>query len=137
MLAAMSPGAVLRSQAQTQIPATFVLPSAAADTNQTGFVFRVHQVASGQPNENSRTENQLAGLLGDNIADPAAQGTAIAPASPASPSTAPIRFDLPGPINLSLGGTENAGNFFPDDPIPGLPGATTNSDNVAGRYSRG
>ncbi len=124
-------GMAHHSQAQTQIPATFVLPSTAADTGQPGFIWRLHQVASGQPNENSRTERQLAGLLGDNIADPAAFGVAVAPASPASPSTAPIRFDIAGVMNLSLNGAEYAGNFSPDDVMPGLPGTTGSYDNAA------
>jgi hypothetical protein len=131
MIASVFFGMVLPSQAQTQIPGTFVLPSTAANTSQPGFVWHIHQVASTQPNENSRTEKQLAGLLGDNLADPAAQGVAMAPASPASPSTAPIRFDIAGVMNMSLNGAEYAGNFSPDDVMPGVPGTTGSYDNLA------
>ncbi len=130
-VAAFSVGTALLSQAQTQIPATFVLPSGTADTSQPGFIWRVHQVATLQPNDNTRTENQLAGLLGDNLANPAAAGAAIAPASPASPATAPIRFDIMGVLNLSLNGTENQGNFLPDGVMPGIPGTTGSYDSVA------
>src|SRR5688572_19070588 len=86
-------GAGLPSYGQTQIPRTFVLPSSAADASQPGFIWRVHQVDGWQPNENSRTEKQLAGLLGVNLANPNAVGAAIAPAAPANPPTAPIEFN--------------------------------------------
>lgn len=115
----------------TTVPSTFVLPSSAADTSQPGFVWRVHEVATGQPNNNARSEAELAGLLGDNVADPNAQGTAIGPASPANPSTAPIAFQIPGVINMSVGYGASAGNFTPDDPMPGLPGLTGSYENAA------
>src|SRR5260370_12193437 len=88
---------------QPAIPTTFSLPSAAADTSKPGFVWRIHQVVTGQPNDNARTEAQLAGLLGDNIADPNAQGVAIAPSSPPNPSTAPIAFNIDSVVELSAG----------------------------------
>ncbi|HEY5915467.1 MAG TPA: hypothetical protein VJA21_33200 [Verrucomicrobiae bacterium] len=113
------------------IPATFVLPSSAADATQPGFIWRIHQVASSQDNNNTRTENQLAGALGENMADPYAQSIALAPALPPDPSTAPITFEIETAINLSIWGAENAGNFAPDDAFPGLPGWTANHDNVA------
>ena len=50
--------------------------AANVDTTKRGFIWNVHQVNTGQPNNNVRTENQLAGALGANIADPSAQGPA-------------------------------------------------------------
>src|SRR3989442_327674 len=91
------------AQGQPTVPTTFVLPSSAADTSKPGFVWRIHEVSTGQPNSNARTETELAGLLGDNIADPNAQGTAIGPATPANPSTPPITFELPGVITMTVG----------------------------------
>jgi len=118
-------------QADTNVPATFVLPSSAGDASKLGFVWRVHQVASIQPNDNDRTEAELAGLLGDNIADPNAQGIAIAPSTPPSPSTAPISFDISTVINLSVFGGQFNGNFGPDDQMPGLPNAIGGYENAA------
>jgi len=58
------------SHAQTVIPATSALPLSAADTSKPGFLWRVHQVETSQPTTLARTEAQLAGLLGNNVADP-------------------------------------------------------------------
>jgi hypothetical protein len=106
------------------VPGTFVLPVTAADASQPGFVWRVHQVATTQPNSNKRTEDQLAGLLGDNIADPSARGIALANAAPPVPSTAPIAFDIAGVLNLNGPQWGTDGNFGPDDAMPGMPGLT-------------
>src|SRR5262245_59116789 len=114
------------SQAQTNvIPTTYAYPSSAADTNKPGFIWRIHQVTSAQGNSNTRTEQQLAGLLGSNVADPSAQGVALAPAAPPSPDTAPITFEIASVINVAPGGG-NYGNFTPDDQMPGMPGQTGN-----------
>ena len=53
------------------------------------------------------------------------------PALPASPSTAPITFEIGTVINLCLS-WESAGNFVPDDAFPGLPGLTGSENFVAG-----
>jgi hypothetical protein len=121
-------------QAQTAIPSTFVLPSSAADTEKPGFNWRIHQVASSQPDSNARTEAQLAGLLGDNIADPNAQSIAIAPASPADPATAPLMFEIATVINMNVLPGRWAGNF-PDDQMPGLPNVAGGFENVAGEVT--
>jgi hypothetical protein len=124
--------APLRLQAQPTLPTTFLLPSSAADTSQPGFVWRIHQVTTPQPNDNGRTEAQLAGLLGANVADPNAQGIALAPASPASPATAPISFNINTVINLSAHPDDiYNGYFVPDSQMPGLPGTTGSYDNAA------
>ncbi len=125
-------------QGQPTISTTFVLPSSAADASKPGFVWRVHQVATAQHNNNARTEAQLAGLLGENIADPNAQGVALAHSSPPNPSTAPIAFDIGTVINLSaVAGDNFNGNFVPDDQMPGLPGTTGNTITLLPRSLHG
>lgn len=119
--------------AQTPVPSTFVLPSSAADMSQPGFVWRVHEVTASQGNDNVRTEDELAGLLGVNVADPNAQGVAIGPAAPADPTTAPITFGIGTVVNMSAVSWDiYTGNFVPDDPMPGLPGLTGSYENAAG-----
>src|SRR6266516_3128638 len=139
---AVTASTVGKLQAQTTIPATHVLPSSAGDTTKPGFIWRFSQVASGEPNQLAWAEDQLAGLHGDNLADPTAAGVAIGPANPPSPSTAPITFEIPGFINLSKAeGITQRGNFqsrtnpiinYPDQQMPGLPGTTGGTDNSAG-----
>ncbi len=112
------------AKGQPTIPSTFVLQPTAGDTSQPGFVWRIHQAYSPTtlPNLNTRTEEQLAGLLGVNYAAPWAQGVAIAPAAEASPETAPITFEIDSVINLSIYEGEWNGTFGPDSQMPGLPG---------------
>src|SRR6266536_1445393 len=84
----------------TTIPETHVLPSSSADATKPGFIFNISQVAQDtHPNLLSNAEKQLAGLFGDNLADPSAAGVASGPAQPPNPSTAPIRFEIPTVIN--------------------------------------
>ncbi len=117
-------------QTTNAIPDTYRLPSSAADTTKPGFVWRVHQVTSAQPNSSARTESQLAGELGANVADPNAQGIAIAVTSPPSPDTAPITFEIEGVLNLSRVSSD-LGNFPADDQMPGIPGTTGSTDYIA------
>src|SRR4051812_39160811 len=112
------------------IPTGNVLPSTAADTNKTGFRFRIHQTAGAYATSIARTESQLAGQLGDNVADPTVQGPASDVAAPASPSTAPIEFIIPSVINVNQGGGGAGGFFTPDDQMPGVPGTTGSGDNM-------
>ena len=133
---AVNASTVGKLQAQTTIPATHVLPSSAGDTNKPGFIWRFSQVASGEPNQLAWAEDQLAGLHGDNLADPTAAGVAVGPANPPNPSTAPITFEIPGFINLSKSDTiTQRGNFrspdYPDQQMPGLPGTTGGTDSSA------
>jgi hypothetical protein len=121
---------IIQSQAQTTIPSGNSLASSAADTSKPGFLWRVHQVATGQPTTLDRTEAQLAGLLGDNIADPNAPGAATGVAAPPNPSTAPIEFILSGVVNLNQV-PGDAGNFPTDEQMPGIPGTTASTDNIA------
>jgi hypothetical protein len=119
------------SHAQTVIPATSALPSSAADTSKPGFLWRVHQVESSQPTTLARTEAQLAGLLGNNVADPNAIGNADAAAAAPDPLTAPIEFAISGVINENQNDGGESGNFTPDFAMPGIPGTTGSTDNIA------
>src|SRR5438132_8875538 len=56
LLLAVCTLATTEVQAQPTISSTFSLPSSAADASKPGFVWRVHQVANPQPNDNARTE---------------------------------------------------------------------------------
>jgi hypothetical protein len=109
------------------VPSTYSLPSSAADTSKPGFLWRISQVESvGNFAQNSltRTEAQLGGLLGTNVADPAVVGVESGPATAPNPPTAPIEFAIPGVINVSKAEGTSLGNFTPDDQMPGSPGAT-------------
>lgn len=114
----------------TTVPSTFVLPASAGNTAKPGFIWRVHQVASSQPNAISRLEAQLAGTLGVNIADPNSPGNAIDVAQPPNPATAPISFEIATVINLDQESGSN-GNFQPDEQMPGIPGLESGTDNIA------
>src|SRR6266704_6320535 len=119
------------AQAQTtNVPSTYVLPSSAADTTKPGFIWRFHQVTGGQNNSLAFTETQLAGLEGTNIANPTAQGIALAPGSPPSPATTPITFEISSVINVDKVGGGH-GNFTPDDQMPGIDPLATFTDNLA------
>lgn len=119
------------------IPAFYAVT---ADTTKPGFNVKVHQVSSVigfAQNSNARTEAQLAGLLKDdagnpapNLADPNAVGIADGPASAPNPANAPISFVVSKTINMSQDGTDNAGNFRPDDVMPGIPGIEGSTDNI-------
>src|SRR5688572_29942727 len=128
--AAFSGLLVIQTHAQINIPSANALPVTAADTGKPGFVWRVHQVAGSQPTTLARTEAQLAGQLGENVADPDAQGAASGPATPANPPNAPIQFVIPTVINLNQA-EGGAGNFPEDGLMPGIPGTGTSTDNIA------
>ena len=51
------------------IPPAFAIPATNVDKTKPGFRVRPHQVASGQPNSITWTEEQLLGLHGANLAD--------------------------------------------------------------------
>src|SRR5262249_27590158 len=117
--------------AQTPVPSTHVLPVSAANTNQPGFAWNVSEVAQSEPNQLAWAEDQLAGLHGDNLADPTVVGVATGPSSAPNPSTAPISFSDPGVINKSKTSGTTKGNFTPDDQMPGIPGTGGSTDNIA------
>lgn len=109
------------------------------DTTKRGFVFKIHQNGKFTDNTYSRTVSQLAGALGPNLADPAAQGPALAAATPntAANTNKPITFEVATVINMNIDpGGDPQGNFTPDDQFPGTPGidpgtGTTMLDGIA------
>jgi hypothetical protein len=111
-------------------PADKVTP----DTTKPGFNFNVTQNASFQENTYTRAENQLAGVLGVNNADPAAQGPALAPGTPGANNRLPVHFDVETVINMDQAGAD-AGDINPNDTIPGVPGLNAvdpaNADGIA------
>lgn len=108
----------------------FALPVSRADTAKPGFIWNFHQTAESQPNDLEWTEDQLAGLHGDNIADPSSAGIADAPAASPATSTDVIGFTVSSVINVDRAGGFN-GNFVPDDQMPGAPGLSGGTDNSA------
>jgi hypothetical protein len=108
------------------------------DTSKRGFIWRVHQNSSFQANNSTRPLEQLAGLLGQNFADPNAQGIALAPGTAGANNRLPIQFEIDTMINMSQNGLDNAGDFTTDDVMPGIPGtnplddATSATDGIAG-----
>ncbi len=116
----------------TVVPATVALPASAVDKTKHGFIWRIQQVDSSSTLANSlvRAEQQLAGALGPNTADPTATGDADGPAAAASPASAPIEFKVSKVINFSHTAGENNGKFTPDLQMPGMPG-TVGTDNYA------
>ncbi len=127
-------GNTIKIEAGWNTPAYALLTAAekvTADTSKPGFIFKVHQNEAFQATDNTRPLNQLAGLLGVNLADPGAQGIALAAGIPGATDRLPILFEIPTTINLSQEGTDSAGNFTVDDVMPGLPGTTGSTDGVA------
>ena len=108
----------------------FTIPAAAGTATGTGeapgMLWRTHQLASSRGNSIVLAEQQLAGDLGDNVYDD-------------------FGFDSEGFIDVPFVNFEqsegNAGNFrndavddalaIPDELIPGIPGTTSSTDNIA------
>ena len=99
-----------------------------------GFAFRVHQIDTVRANSTPEAEAQLAGERGANLANSAGGRPSN------DPSRAGTVFDLDGVINMD----QNSGSvgYFratgdgslrdrADGPIPGIPGTTGNTDNIA------
>lgn len=108
------------------------------DTSKPGFIWNIFANQANQVNSSERTEAALAGQLQDadgqplpNLADPAAQGAAIAPSTAPNPANAPIQFAIASVINLSRVGGDNFGNFTPDDQMPGVPATDTSDAGLA------
>jgi hypothetical protein len=108
------------------------------ETAKPGFVWNVFANQANTDSSTARTEAALVGLLTDvngdlllNLADPAAQGVAIAAAAAPDPANAPITFEIASTINLSVTGGDANGNFTPDDQMPGLPATDGSNDGVA------
>jgi len=126
--------------AYTTIPASDALAAGVIDptTAKRGFLWRVHQLDVSPTAANSlvRAENQLAGLMGDNVADPAAVGGADAASTAPNPSTSPITFTVSNVINFKdvPGGSGSIPN---DVDFPGIPGTTLSDDSFAGEVVTG
>jgi len=105
-----------------------------ADTSKPGFIWRVHQNNAFTANDNYRPLVQLAGWLGENLADPAAQGPALAPGTPEANSKLPIDFEVETVINFDQAGAD-AGEINPTDQMPGIPGTTGGMDGIAGEIT--
>jgi hypothetical protein len=108
------------------------------DTSKRGFIWNIFANTANQENSNARTEAALAGALVDatgaplpNLADPMAQGVAIGTAAQPTPENAPISFVIESVINVSQEGADNAGNFQPDDVMPGIPAIDGSTDGIA------
>lgn len=107
------------------------------DTSKPGFKWNIFANQANTLNSNGRTEAALAGQLTDatgtplpNLANPTAQGVALAPASPPNPANAPISFEIAGVLNLDYAAGAN-GNFTPDGQMPGLPATDGSQDGAA------
>jgi hypothetical protein len=98
-----------------------------------GMRWRTHQIATARPGGNSiaATESQLAGDDGDSIHDPNGHTT---------PQGADGFFLIDWVNFTQTPATENSGNFsgtatgiqqVPDEGIPGIPGTTASTDNIA------
>jgi hypothetical protein len=115
------------SNAATVIPASAALNHVSLEN--AGFRIRVVQADSPTPLTNTieRAEQQLAGTL----IDPSTGNPFVNVADVSGANTAGY-FIVPGIINYSTSRGGFAGNFIPDDQMPGLPGATSDpNESVA------
>lgn len=118
------------------LPESLALTSAQVDTSKPGFIWLMSQVAStGSDAQNStqRTLDQLAGLLGPNIADPNAIGVATGPGTAGATANDPIRFEIPTLLELDRNGASwgSWGAQASGDQMPGSPGTAGGTDNQA------
>lgn len=122
--------------AQATIPASFAAPAGSINTNAPGFKARIHQIGAargpGDQNSSENAERQLAGQMIDpNTGQPYLNEADLSAAGPDG------FFVIDGVINWNQDSTPdnptggNAGNFTPDEPIPGIPGVNFSTDNIA------
>ncbi len=142
-LAALSCGAALAQTVTTNmtpLPATYVYPVTAANTNAPGFIWNVSQVASTEPGTIAWAQSQLEGQQGSDLADPTQiYSSATANATVPSDPTLPIPFIIPGFINFSIAGpsdcSDNRQDLPCEDGMVGTPGnpadAAGGTDNIA------
>ncbi len=124
----------------TVAPYTTLTPAmqVSADTSKPGFKWNIFANQNNTTAGNARSEAALAGQIKDvdgitplnNLADPAAQGVALAVASAPSPANAAIKFDIAGPLNQDSGAS-GTGDFMPDGQMPGLPSTDSSSSGAA------
>ena len=118
-----------------RIPIYALLSAADKLTNPTepGFVWKIHQNGRFTNSSISRALHQLAGLLGQNLADPQALGASFFPGVPGPTTNHPITFELEDLLDLNQVGGTFAGEFGPDQQMPGIPGLgpTDQADGIA------
>jgi len=106
------------------------------NNSRRGFLWNVHQNSAFQANNSTRPVAQLRGELGVNYADRLAKGVAVGPGTAGANNRLPVSFEIATVINLSQEGLDNAGDFVPDDVMPGIPGTmlgdTGPTDGIAG-----
>jgi hypothetical protein len=92
------------------IPAEYATAAGAVDKTKPGFRIRPYETEANNPNSMNWTEDQLAGLKGENLANLAG-------------ADANGFFDRETVVNFDIAG--GAGNFLTDEQFPGLPGTAT------------
>ena len=109
-----------------------------ADTSKRGFIWSVFANQANAINSHERTVEALTGRVTDafgvllgNLADPTAQGVALATSSPPSPTNAAIKFEIDTVINVNAIGGNSSGNFSPDDQMPGVPATDASNSGLA------
>ncbi|HRZ36211.1 MAG TPA: hypothetical protein P5534_07590, partial [Candidatus Paceibacterota bacterium] len=101
--------------AYNRLPAAYQVPTASVDTGKPGFLIHPYQTEALQPNTLWWTEEQLAGLRGDNIADlTGATGGYYT-------HETVVNFNMAAPAAV---GNFNVDNGFEDLMFPGFPGST-------------
>ncbi len=116
------------------LPVALLVPAASVDKSKPGFSWEMSEVDSvGTSTQNStqRIQDQLAGLLGPNTADPNAQGVALAAGKPNTDPNLPVVFEIPQVISLERYG--NSWGAFTAGQMPGSPGISGSTDNQAAR----
>lgn len=109
------------------LPVRLGSPVGSGNNSQPGFKMKVHQLdvvgTVGAPNMIRFSEAQVAGLFGANVADQAGAVNGY--------------FQVDGVINFDQDSAAQ-GNFTanstpprPEEPIPGIPGSTSGTDNIA------
>ncbi|MEJ6727807.1 MAG: sugar-binding protein [Akkermansiaceae bacterium] len=129
-------GAII-SETSTFTTATFatLTPEMRASniaTNKPGFIWRVFQNEADVHNSLSGAELALTGNGAAGTQNNASSVEPFGPAIGAPIVVGPamlLEFEIPTVINLNSVGGETAGNFGPDDQMPGVPGS--NSSNGA------
>jgi hypothetical protein len=111
-----------------------------ADKSKPGFMVEIHQNEAFQANNHQRAIDQLNGVLGENFADPFFFYVELGEGSPGSAElpagyTGVITFENDGVINYNQDDGGAAGEFDQDSGIPGVPGFTSSTDGIAGRFT--
>ena len=116
------------------------MQATSVDTSKPGFIWRVWQNDIEPINNLQETETALAGELTDVTGDLLANEVYFEERGPATgdgTEDGPLyKFEIPTVINFDIGALDaeegqGAGNFKPDDQMPGLPGNHNTSDGTA------